>query len=51
MKLSTVKNLVSLKNFGRGSRFWGNVLQLVGQHDGLGASVANICCNDFKLTH
>jgi hypothetical protein len=42
---------VSLKNFGRGSRFWGNVLQLVGQHDCLGATGANLGCNDFKLTH
>jgi hypothetical protein len=35
-------NLVSLKNFGRWSRFWDNVLQLVGQHNCLGATVANI---------
>lgn len=41
---------MSLKNFGGGSWFWDNVLQLVGQHDGLGATVANLDCNDLKLT-
>ncbi len=43
-------NLLLLENFGCWGRFWDNVLQLVGQHDCLGATVANIGCNDFKLT-
>ena len=41
---------MSLKNFGGGSWFWDNILQLVGQHNCLGATVANLGCNDFKLT-